>query len=64
MNIGYILALIACFVVAIVLMRGLFNMMKGGTSSKSQQLMRLRVAAQAIAVVVIVVVVYATRQGG
>ncbi len=61
MDFGTILALVACFVVAIILMRGLFNMMKGGTSSKSQQLMRLRVAAQAVAVLVIVLVVYFTR---
>jgi len=51
-------ALVACFIVAIVLMRGLFNMLKGGSSSKSQQLMRLRVATQAIAVVIIVAAVY------
>ena len=61
MNLPYIIALIACFVVAIVLMRGLFNMMQGGSTSKSQQLMRLRVITQAIAVVVIVAVVYFTR---
>ena len=61
MNAFYIIGLIACFLVAIVLFRGLFNLVKGGSSSKSQQLMRLRVAAQAIAVVVLVVGVYLLR---
>lgn len=56
-----LLILVACAVVAIILMKGLWNMMSGGTSSRSQQLMRLRVAAQAIAVIVIVVVVYLSR---
>jgi len=56
-----ILGLIACFVVALVLMRGLFNMMKGGSANKSQQLMRLRVITQAVAVIVIVAVVYLSR---
>ena len=61
MNAFYLIGLIACFLVAIVLFRGLFNLVKGGSSSKSQQLMRLRVAAQAIAVVVLVVGVYLLR---
>ena len=61
MNAFYIIGLIACFLVAIVLFRGLFNLVKGGSSSKSQQLMRLRVAAQAIAVVALVVGVYLLR---
>lgn len=58
---GNILILIGCAIVAIILLRGLFNMMSGGTSSKSQQLMRLRVAAQAITVLVIVIVAYMSR---
>ena len=61
---GNIIILIACVVVAIILMRGLWNMMKGGPGNKSQQLMRLRVAAQAVAILVIVVVVYLQRQAG
>ena len=61
MNAFYIIGLIACFLVAIALFRGLFNLVKGGSRSKSQQLMRLRVAAQAIAVVVLVVGAYLLR---
>lgn len=56
-----IIALIACVIVAIILMRGLWNMMKGGSGNTSQKLMRLRVMAQGIAVVVMVAVVYFSR---
>ena len=61
---GNIIILIACVVVAIILLRGLWNMAKGGSPNRSQSLMRLRVMAQALAIVVIVVVVYFQRQGG
>lgn len=56
-----IVIVIACFVVGIILIRGLWNMMQNGPGNKSQQLMRLRVIAQAITVVLVVVVVYMTR---
>lgn len=61
MNWSYILIMIACFVVALILLRGLFNMMQDGSSNKSQQLMRLRVIAQAVAVLIMVVVVWMSR---
>ncbi|MEL6744427.1 MAG: twin transmembrane helix small protein, partial [Pseudomonadota bacterium] len=44
-----------------ILMRGLWNMMQGGSANTSQRLMRMRVAAQAVAILVIVVVVYLSR---
>ena len=56
-----IIILIACFVVAIILIRGLWNMMQGGPGNTSQRLMRLRVMAQAITVILIVIVVYLSR---
>ena len=56
-----ILILIACFVVAIILIRGLWNMMQNGPGNKSQKLMRLRVIAQAITVILVVIVVYVSR---
>lgn len=61
MSLPYILALIACCVVALILMRGLWNMMSNGPANTSQKLMRMRVAAQAVAILVIVIVVWATR---
>ena len=60
-TIGSIVALVVCGVVGLILLRGLWNMASGGSASKSQQLMRLRVTAQAIAVLVLVAIVYFFR---
>ena len=45
--------------VAIVLLLGLANMMRGGSPTTSQKLMRLRVLLQFVAVVVIMLTVWA-----
>ena len=45
--------------VAIVLVFGLVNMMRGGSPNTSQRLMRLRVLLQFVAVVVIMLTVWA-----
>jgi hypothetical protein len=45
--------------VAIVLLFGLVNMMRGGSPHKSQKLMRLRVLLQFIAIIVIMLTVWA-----
>jgi heme/copper-type cytochrome/quinol oxidase subunit 4 len=44
---------LAVGVVAVVLLLGMWNMMRGGSSSRSQNLMRARVLTQFIAIVVI-----------
>jgi hypothetical protein len=44
---------IAIGAVAIVLVAGLINMMRGGSGNTSQKLMRLRVLLQFIAIIVI-----------
>ena len=44
--------------VAIVLLMGLVNMMRGGTASRAQHLMRLRVLLQFVAIVVIMGVIW------
>ncbi|MEM1285415.1 MAG: twin transmembrane helix small protein [Cohaesibacteraceae bacterium] len=44
--------------VAVVLFMGLANMMKGGSSNRSQQLMRWRVLLQGIAIVVVMAAVW------
>lgn len=49
---------IATGIVALVLLAGLFNMLKGGSPSRSQQLMRLRVVLQFVAIVVIMAVIW------
>ena len=50
---------IAVAAVAIVLLLGLINMMRGGSPNRSQQLMRLRVLLQFVAIVITMIVVWA-----
>ena len=45
--------------VAVVLLLGLVNMMRGGSPNTSQRLMRLRVLLQFVAVVVIMLTIWA-----
>ena len=45
--------------VAVVLLLGLINMMRGGSPSTSQRLMRMRVLLQFVAVVIIMVTIWA-----
>ena len=45
--------------VAVVLLLGLTNMMRGGSPSRSQNLMRLRVLLQFVAIVLTMVTVWA-----
>jgi len=49
----------AIIAVAIVLVLGLVNMMRGGSADRSQKLMRLRVLLQFVAIVVIMATVWA-----
>lgn len=50
---------IALAAVTIVLLLGLFNMMRGGSPNTSQKLMRLRVLFQFIAIVIIMLTIWA-----
>ena len=52
------LAMIAMAAVAFVLVRGLINMMRGGSPNRSQTLMRWRVIAQFVAVLAMVAALY------
>jgi hypothetical protein len=56
-----ILALVAMIAVAIVLLLGLVNMMRGGSGMTSQKLMRWRVLLQAIAVLIMVGALWFSR---
>jgi hypothetical protein len=49
---------IAVAAVAVVLLFGLVNMMRGGSPDRSQKLMRLRVLLQFIAIIVIMLTVW------
>jgi hypothetical protein len=53
---------IAIGAVALVLVLGLFNMMRGGSPNTSQRLMRLRVLVQFIAIIVIMAAVWAMKR--
>jgi len=52
---------IAIIAVAIVLVLGLINMMRGGSPNASQKLMRMRVLLQFVAVVVIMLTIWVMR---
>ena len=50
---------IALAAVALVLLLGLVNMMRGGSPDRSQKLMRLRVLLQFVAIIVTMLAVWA-----
>jgi hypothetical protein len=54
-----ILLPIAVTAVALVLLLGLVNMMRGGSPNRSQKLMRLRVLLQFVAIVITMLTVWA-----
>ena len=54
----YIVSIIGMIAVGIVLVLGLMNMARGGTASRSQKLMRLRVLFQFIAVILVMTALY------
>jgi hypothetical protein len=58
MGSGSLLVTLAIAAVAIVLVLGLANMLRGGSPNRSQNLMRLRVILQAVAIVVILLVLW------
>ena len=62
MGSGSLLVSFAVAAVAIVLVLGLANMLRGGSANRSQNLMRLRVILQAVAILVILLVLWWRRQ--
>ncbi|MEI9925072.1 MAG: twin transmembrane helix small protein [Bradyrhizobium sp.] len=54
-----ILLPLAVAAVALVLLLGLINMMRGGSPNRSQKLMRLRVLLQFVAIVITMLAVWA-----
>jgi hypothetical protein len=55
---AYLASYIAVGIVAVVLLLGLANMMRGGSPNTSQKLMRLRVLMQFIAIIVLMATVW------
>ena len=57
-NYSSVFVLVAVLAVAVVLVLGLVNMLRGGSANRSQILMRWRVGLQALAIFAIVVALY------
>lgn len=55
---------VAIGAVAVVLVLGLVNMMRGGSASTSQKLMRWRVGLQFVAIIIIVIAIWLKAGGG
>ena len=58
-----ILTLIVMGLVVAVLMRGLYNMLKGDNPSLSNRLMQMRVMLQAVAIILIMLTLWLTGGG-
>ncbi|ATN36196.1 twin transmembrane helix small protein [Rhizobium sp. S95] len=58
-----VLALIVMGLVVLVLVRGLFNMLKGGSGNTSNKLMQMRLVLQAIAIALIMLTLWLTGGG-
>lgn len=56
---GAVVVPISIAAVAVVLVLGLVNMMRGGSPNTSQRLMRLRVLLQFVAIVIVMVSLWA-----
>jgi len=59
MSFSNVVVTIAIGAVAVVLVLGLANMLRGGSPNTSQKLMRLRVLLQFVAIILIMVVIWA-----
>ncbi|MBN8999404.1 MAG: twin transmembrane helix small protein [Rhizobiales bacterium] len=59
----YFLIPIALGAVALVLVLGLVNLVRGGSPERSQRLMRLRVLLQFVAIVIMMVSLYLSSRG-
>jgi hypothetical protein len=58
MDLSKIFVIVALGAVAVVLGMGLWNMMRGGSPSRSQNLMRWRVLLQAVAIGVVMLTLW------
>ncbi len=62
-SVAYVLSIIVMLSVAVVLVRGLVNMARGGSGNLSNKLMQARVVLQFVAVILIVVTLWLTGGG-
>lgn len=54
---------LAVAAVAVVLLMGLWNMMRGGSASRSQNLMRWRVGLQFLAIILLMAALWWSQRG-
>ena len=64
MSIFDVLTPVAVGAVAIVLLLGLLNMMRGGSANRSQTFMRWRVLLQFAAIVLLMATLWLSQRGG
>jgi heme/copper-type cytochrome/quinol oxidase subunit 4 len=57
------LPMFAVAAVAVILVFGLFNMMRGGSASRSQNLMRWRVGLQFVAIIILMAALWWSQRG-
>ncbi|MGA1802065.1 twin transmembrane helix small protein [Rhizobium sp. HT1-10] len=62
-TVTYVLAIIFMGLVAIVLVRGLYNMTRGDNPSLSNRLMQMRILLQAVALILIMLTLWLTGGG-
>jgi hypothetical protein len=62
-TVTYFLAIVVMFAVVVALIRGLVNMLRGGSGSTSNKLMQARVVLQAVAVALIMLTLWLTGGG-
>lgn len=63
MNFANTLSYVAVAAVAVVLILGLMNMMRGGSANKSQTFMRWRVILQFVAIIVLMLGLWISQRG-
>jgi heme/copper-type cytochrome/quinol oxidase subunit 4 len=57
------LPMFAVAAVAVILILGLFNMMRGGSPNRSQNLMRWRVGLQFLAIIILMAALWWSQRG-
>jgi H+/Cl- antiporter ClcA len=59
-----ILSYVAVGLVVLVLIAGLYNLMRGGSPNLSQKLMRARIILQLIAIIIVLAILYFSTRSG
>jgi hypothetical protein len=63
MIVANLFSYLAVAAVAVVLVLGLFNMMRGGSPNRSQSFMRMRVILQFVAIIILMAVLWFSQRG-